>query len=69
MADARKIVYVKRKNIDLKTYQGSEAAIATINSVGLEDNLVLRLRINSPVFIEAAELLTKEGIAKVITPQ
>ena len=65
VAEFRKIIYIKRKNIDLSSYKASAEAMKAIDSVGFEDNLVLRLTINSPVFIEAAEPLTKEGIEKI----
>lgn len=62
----KKIIYIKKKNIDLSAYKASPAAMKAIESVGIEDNLVLRLKINSPVFIEAAEPLTKEGIDRIV---
>jgi len=68
MSDFRKIIYMKKKNIDLSQYEASKDALSTIETAGLEENLVLRLKINSPVFIEAAAPLTKEGI-ETITSQ
>ena len=61
----RKIGYFKKRNIDLSAFGVSKEAEATIVGAGDDENLVLRLRINSPVFIEAAEKLTSEGIKRI----
>jgi hypothetical protein len=61
----RKIEYVKKGKINLTSENVSEPARALIESVGSDENLVLRLRINSPVYIEAAAKLTPEGIKEV----
>ena len=61
----RKIEYIKRNQINLTSENVSIPARDLINSVDNNENLVLRVRINSPVYIEAAAKLTSEGIKEV----
>ena len=61
----RKIEYIKRNQINLTSENVSIPARDLINSVNNNENLVLRVRINSPVYIEAAAKLTSEGIKEV----
>lgn len=61
----RKITYIKKKNIELTEDNVSPEAKQIIERMGNEENLVLRIRVNSPVYIEAAAPLTQEGIKKV----
>lgn len=60
-----KIEYMKRKEINLESGNASAKARAAIESAGSEDNLILKVSINSPVFIEDAAPLTKEGILSI----
>ena len=60
-----KIEYTKKNKINLTADNASPEAKSIIESVGDSDSLVLRVRINSPVFIEAAAPLTSEGIKSV----
>jgi len=59
-----KIEYMKRKEINLEGGV-SERAKAVIEGAREDDNLILRVSINSPVFIEDAAPLTKEGIVSI----
>lgn len=60
-----KIEYMKKKEINLGDRNASARARAVIEEAGAEDNLILRVSINSPVFIEDAAPLTKEGIISI----
>ena len=60
-----KIEYVKKNKINLTADNASDEAKRGIHSDNDSDSLVLRVRINSPVFIEAAAPLTHEGIKSV----
>ncbi|MGA2130448.1 MAG: hypothetical protein ABSG05_02430 [Candidatus Pacearchaeota archaeon] len=60
-----KIEYMKRKEINLDAGNASPKARAIIEATGAEDNLILRISINSPVFIEDAAPLTAEGITSI----
>ncbi len=60
-----KIEYMKRKEINFDEKNASSEAIAVIKKAGAEDNLVLKISINSPVYIEAAAPLTTEGIISI----
>ena len=62
-----KIEYTKKNKINLTGDNVSETAKKVIESANDSDSLVLRVRINSPVFIEAAAPLTSEGIKSVCT--
>lgn len=59
-----KIEYMKKKEINLDGGI-SEKAKAILDNAGEDDNLILRVSINSPVFIEDAAPLTKEGIVAI----
>jgi len=61
----RKIEYLKKNKINLTLENVSESARSLIDSVDDNENLVLRVRINSPVYIEAAAKLTSKGIKEV----
>ena len=65
MKKLSKIEYTKKSKITLTADNVSQEARENIESAGRDDDLVLRVSINSPVFIEAAEPLTTEGIKKV----
>lgn len=60
-----KIEYIKKNKINLTADNVSEPAKRVIDSANDSDSLVLRVRINSPVYIEAAAPLTSEGIKSV----
>ena len=60
-----KIEYMKRNKINLTADNVTPEARGVIESAQDSDNLVLRVKINSPVFIEAAAPLTSEGIKSV----
>ena len=60
-----KIEYTKKEKINLTADNVSQEAREIIESAGDSESLVLRVRINSPVFIEAAAPLTSEGITSV----
>jgi len=60
-----KIEYMKKKEINFDDSNTTPKAKAAIESVGAEDNLILKVSINSPVFIEAAAPLTPEGITSI----
>ena len=64
-ASLRKIQYVKKRDITLTDENVSPEARTVIARAGDEDVLTLRIRINSPVYIEAAAPLTIEGIKEV----
>lgn len=62
----RKIGYFKKSNLNLSKFgEIKRDARSIIDSAKPDDCLVLRLKINSPVVIEAAELLTEEGIRRI----
>ena len=61
----RKIEYIKKSRIDLTQNNIAPEAKLKIEQAGENDILALRVRVNSPVFIEAAALLTAEGIKEV----
>ncbi len=61
----RKIEYVKKENINLSSTNVSVIARQVIESANNGEVLVLRLRINSPVYVEAAAKLTPEGIREI----
>ncbi len=60
-----KIEYTKKDKISLTADNVTDEARRVIDSAGDSDSLVLRVTINSPVFIEAAAPLTSEGIKSV----
>ena len=60
-----KIEYMKRKEINLGASNASPKARTAIESAKDDDNLILKVSINSPVFIEDAAPLTKEGILSI----
>ena len=61
----RKIEYTKKSKINLTADNVSDEARAVIAGAGENESLVLRVRINTPVFIEAAAPLNSEGIKAV----
>lgn len=63
----QRIEYTKKNKLNLTADNISDDARAKIARLGDEDNVVLRVRVNSPVFIEAAAPLTSEGIKEVCT--
>lgn len=65
----KKIQYAKKKDITLTKDNISCEARKIIECAKDEDVLALRIRINSPVFIEAAAPLTIEGIKEVCKNQ
>ncbi|MEK6897859.1 MAG: hypothetical protein AABX28_00710 [Nanoarchaeota archaeon] len=60
-----KIEYMKRKEINFDEKNTSIKARAVIEKAGQNDNLILKVSINSPVFIEDAAPLTTEGILSI----
>ncbi len=60
-----KIEYMKKKDINFNEENTTPKAIAVINGVGEDENLILKISINSPVLIEDAAPLTKEGILSI----
>jgi hypothetical protein len=60
-----KIEYMKKKEINLEAGNASPKARAAIEAAGAEDNLILKVSIDSPVFIEDAAPLTQEGIISI----
>ena len=60
-----KIEYMKKKEINLEAGNASAKARAAIQAAKSEDNLILKVSINSPVFIEDAAPLTREGILSI----
>lgn len=61
----RKIEYTKKNKINLTADNVSDEAREVIARAGEDESLVLRVRINTPVFIEAAAPLNSEGIQSV----
>ncbi len=61
----RKVEYTTRDRVELDGSNASPQAETLIKSVSSEQALVLRVRINTPVFIEHAALLTSDGIKEV----
>lgn len=61
----RKIAYFKKSSLDMSKFTIEPEAKAIIDGTPSEGNLVLRLRINSPVVIEAAAPLTPDGIKEI----
>ena len=59
-----KIEYMKKNQINLEG-GASDKAKSIIEKAREDDNLILRVSINSPVFIEDAAPLTKEGIVSI----
>lgn len=61
-----KIIYMKAGDIDRNTYKIEKQAEDMLKTAeSQEENFVLKLGINSPVRIIAAEKLTLEGIKKI----
>lgn len=60
-----KIEYMKKKDINFDEKNTSPKAKAVIDDAKADDNLVLKISINSPVFIEDAAPLTTEGIISI----
>ena len=56
---------MKKKDINFSVENTSTKAKEIIDGVGENDNLILKISINSPVFIEDAAPLTKEGILSI----
>jgi len=61
----RKIQYLKKSEITLTESNATPEAKEVIAMANNDEVLALRIKINSPVFIEAAAHLTKEGIREV----
>lgn len=61
----RKVEYTTKEKIHLTEDNVSPEARAVIESALANTPLVLRVSINTPVFIEAAALLTSDGITEV----
>jgi len=60
-----KIEYMKKKDINLDSENASPKARAVIDKATDDENLILKIGINSPVYIEDAAPLTKEGIISI----
>lgn len=60
-----KIEYIKKGDVNLTADNVSQQAKSVIDEANNSDSLVLRVTINSPVYIEAAAPLTSEGIKSV----
>lgn len=60
-----KIEYMKKRDINFNEENASQSAIAELKKHKEDDNLVVKISINSPVYIEAVAPLTKEGIISI----
>lgn len=60
-----KVEYMKKKEINFNDSNTSEKAREVIANAGAEDKLILKVSINSPVFIEDAAPLTPEGMLSI----
>ncbi len=60
-----KIEYMKKKEINFNDSNTSPNAMAVINAAGDEDKLILKVSVNSPVFIDSAAPLTPEGMLSI----
>ncbi len=60
-----KIEYMKKKNINFNEENTTPKARAFLESAGEEDDLIVRISINSPVLIEDVAPLTKAGILSI----
>ena len=65
MVKTTKIEYMKKKDVNFNDENASQQAIAALNEARDNDNLVVKISINSPVYIEAVAPLTKEGILSI----
>ena len=61
----RKIEYTTREKLSLNKENVSQEAREIIEKATKDQPLVLRVRVNSPVYIEKAAILTAEGIKEV----
>lgn len=61
----RKIGYFKKSNLDFTKFRIEPKAKAVLDGIPEDGNIVVRVRINSPVVIEAVAPLTKEGIREI----
>ena len=60
-----KVEYMKKSEINFDEQNTSQKARAVIDSAGDNDKLILKVSINSPVFIEDAAPLTPEGMLSI----
>jgi len=60
-----KVEYMKKKEINFDEKNTSQKAKSVIDGAGDEDKLILKVSINSPVFIENAAPLTSEGMLSI----
>jgi len=60
-----KVEYMKKKEINFNAENASKKAVAVLEKAGDEENLVLKVSINSPVYIEDAAPLTPDGILSI----
>lgn len=62
----RTIRYMKKKNLNLTSDNSSEVLRERINKLDNNVNLVVRLSVNSPVYVEDALILNRESIQKIV---
>ena len=63
--DFRTIRYMKKKNLNLNDSNSSAELRDRITSLNDDVNLVVRLKVNSPVYVEEALELSRENIKKI----
>jgi hypothetical protein len=64
--DFRTIRYMKKKNINLTPKNSSEELRNRLNSINGDKNMVVRLRVNSPVFVEEVLIYNRENIKEIV---
>ena len=60
-----KVEYMKKKEINFDKDNTSEEAKKVLDAADDDDKLILKVSINSPVFIEAVAPLTPEGMLSI----
>ena len=61
----RTVKCMRRSDIQAKEGSMSPEAKASLEQAGAADIMLLRIRVNSPAFIEAALPLTKENMVRI----
>ena len=61
----RTVRYMKKKDLDLTNDNSSPELRQRLSGVEDDSNIVVRLRVNSPVYVEEALVLNTENIQKI----
>ena len=63
--DYKTIRYMKKKDLTLTEDNSSAELRDRLSSIEPDSNLVVKLRINSPVYVEEALILNRDNIHKI----